>query len=87
MPYIKQARRDALRKNGHDMEGAGELNYLLTRLALLYIEQRGGVECLSYQMINDIIGAFEGAKMEFYRRIAVPYEQSKIRTNGDVYPL
>ena len=65
------------------MEGSGELNYLFTRLALRYMEQRG----LSYQTINDIVGALEGAKMEFYRRIAIPYEQSKIRTNGDVFPL
>ena len=83
MPYITQQRRDALRKNGHDMEGAGELNYLLTRLALLYIEQHG----LSYRAINDIVGAFEAAKLEFYRRIAVPYEEGKRRTNGEVYPL
>ena len=87
MPYIKQERRDALRKNGHDMDGPGELNFLMTRLALLYIEQRGGIEALSYQQINDILGAFEGAKLEFYRRVAVPYEQSKIRQNGDVYPI
>lgn len=83
MPYIKQERRDALLKNGHDMESAGELNYILTRIALKYLEQHS----LSYKTINDIVGALEGAKMEFYRRIAVPYEQSKIRTNGDVYPI
>ena len=38
-----------------------------------------------YQTINDILGALEGAKMEFYRRVAVPYEQEKILDNGDVY--
>jgi hypothetical protein len=27
-----------------------------------------------------------GAKMEAYRRIAVPYEDSKISANGDVFP-
>lgn len=31
------------------------------------------------------MGAVEGAKTEFYRRIAVPYEEKKIRENGDVY--
>ncbi len=81
MPYIKQERRDNLRQNGHDMESPGELNYLITRLALLYVEQRG----LSYQTINDIVGALEGAKQEFYRRVAVPYEQEAIARNGDVY--
>jgi hypothetical protein len=39
----------------------------------------------SYQSINDVLGALEGAKLEFYRRIAAPYEDTKIQENGDVY--
>ena len=39
----------------------------------------------SYATINDIIGALEGAKMEFYRRVVAPYEDEKIKENGDVY--
>jgi hypothetical protein len=39
----------------------------------------------NYQVINDIIGALEGAKMEFYRRVVIPYEDRKIIENGDVY--
>jgi len=81
MPYIKQERRDALLKNGHDMAGAGELNYILTRILIQYIEHRG----MSYQTINDIVGAVEGAKLEFYRRVVAPYEDIKIKENGDVY--
>lgn len=38
-----------------------------------------------YQDINDIMGAIEGAKLEFYRRIAAPYENEKITENGDVW--
>lgn len=34
--------------------------------------------------INDCIGACEGAKLEFYRRVASPYEDVKIKQNGDV---
>ena len=88
MPYIKQEDREAFRIPGLeavylDADNAGQLNYLFTKIALTYIENKK----LSYQTINDIIGALEGAKMEFYRRIAVPYEQSKIRQNGDIYPL
>lgn len=43
-------------------------------------------EPLNYQMINDVMGALESAKLEFYRRIAVPYEETKRKDNGDVYP-
>ena len=39
----------------------------------------------NYQAINDIVGAVEGAKLEFVRRIVNPYEDKKIKENGDVY--
>lgn len=59
----------------------GELNYGFSCL----IDQYMAVKGLSYQTINDIVGALEGAKLEFYRRIAVPYEEKKLEENGDVY--
>jgi len=63
-------------------ETAGELNFALTLLVAEYIQRKG----LNYQNINDVMGALEGAKAEFYRRVAAPYEDTKIQQNGDVYP-
>ena len=63
------------------MRTAGELNYMLTCVIREYMERRK----LSYQVINDIIGALEGAKLEFYARVARPYEDSAKDRNGDVY--
>ena len=83
MPYIKQERRKDLLKSGHDMDGPGELNYIVTRILNLYVEQHG----ISYKSLNDVMGALEGAKMEFYRRVVVPYEEEKLNLNGDVYPI
>ena len=40
---------------------------------------------LNYQTCNDVMGALEGAKAEFYRRVVGPYEDQKIEENGDVY--
>jgi hypothetical protein len=40
---------------------------------------------LTYQTMNDCLGALEGAKLEFYRRVVVPYEEQKKYENGDVY--
>lgn len=57
------------------------MNYLFTKLALDYV--RSG-RAFGYQAINDVLGAFEGAKQEFYRRFAAPYEDDKIMENGDV---
>ena len=85
MPYIKQDRREALAyvsRNGEEVPGtAGELNYLLTETCLEYCRAKG----LNYATINDVLGALEGAKLEFYRRVAAPYENTKIEQNGDVY--
>ena len=81
MPYIKPDRRKALAKLAQP-ENAGELNYLFSRIVTDYLIVQGQ----DYQHINDCIGALEGAKLELYRRVAVPYEDGKIKINGDVYP-
>ena len=75
MPYIPKDRRGRLPEN------SGELNYAFTYLINYYLGLRGK----SYQTLNDIIGALEGAKLEFVRRIVNPYEQVKMEDNGDVY--
>ncbi len=62
-------------------ETAGHLNYLITNLCQNYLHIKG----LSYTTINEIVGALTCAKDEFYRRVAVPYEDKKIKENGDVY--
>lgn len=80
MPYIKQERRDPCFWIDHD-PNAGDLNYSITMQCKHYLDQKG----LSYQTINDILGALEGAKAEFYARVARPYEDTKREENGDVY--
>lgn len=83
MPYINKLRRLNYEDTPLDelyMNNPGELNYLITRICASYWSANNG-----YQGINDIVGALEGAKLEFYRRVAVPYEDTKIIENGDVY--
>lgn len=81
MPYVPQKRRGALRQEGKAND-AGELNYQITRLLVNYTQQH----TLKYKTINDVMGALEGAKAEYYRRVAAPYEDGKIIENGDVFP-
>jgi len=82
MPYIKQHDREQfLALNELVILTPGELNYTITMLLKNYLAYHNH----SYQTINDIMGALEGAKAEFYRRVAVPYEDKKIKENGDVY--
>lgn len=80
MPYIQQRQRTELAE-GREMANSGELNYTLTLVLNKYMNSKG----VSYNTINDILGALEGCKLEFYRRIAKPYEDNKLSLNGDVY--
>ena len=85
MPYIKQRRRlqldtVAIEDSKFEIKSPGELNYVITRLIDDYHSRRG-----DYQSVNDVVGALEGAKLEFYRRVAAPYEDQKAMENGDVY--
>ena len=80
MPYIKKERRDAI-ESGDAPKDAGELNFALTNIVDKYLQNRG----LRYAHINEAVGALECAKLEFYRRIAVPYEDQKMKESGDVY--
>lgn len=88
MPYIVQERRKELETPVELAPSAypgspGELNFEFTGAIVNYIDEVG----LNYRTINDVLGALEGAKMEFYRRIVVPYEEKKIAQHGDVYPI
>jgi len=83
MPYIKGKDRikfEAVLEAMPHIKTAGELNYLLTMIAHLYIAQNKE----SYQAYNDIMGALEGCKLELYRREIASYEEIKIIHNGDV---
>lgn len=82
MPYINSLKRNYLIPDFNTLPAdAGELNFIFTEIIKQYLKLNGK----SYQSINDIVGALEGAKMEFYRRVAAPYEDLKIEENGDVY--
>lgn len=84
MPYIKTEDRTKfvdLFCNIPELRGPGELNYLLTMICQDYIKDKG----LRYETLNDVLGALEGCKLEFYRRQVAPYEDQKIQANGDVY--
>jgi hypothetical protein len=89
MPYITRGNKLLFDKSlsellnvvfSHGLSN-GELNYLITQLGLMYLDRHGK----SYNTISDVVKAMECAKLEFYRRVAAPYEDNKIRENGDVY--
>lgn len=86
MPYIPQNQKESFAimlgssRVLHFPSNAGQLNYVITLLIRNYFDTHQ-----NYQGINDIVGALEGSKLEFTRRITNQYEDSKINLNGDVY--
>jgi len=93
MPYIKKKDRTKYDKaiddivNELNLEGitgfypVGELNYLISSIIKKTLDRQG----VRYQNVNAIIGALECAKLELYRRLIAPYEDTKVEENGDVY--
>lgn len=84
MPYIKKDDRIKFERtllSVPALDSPGKLNYLITELCLTYLANKGK----SYQTLNDISGALTNANLEFYRRLSAPYEDLKIKENGDVF--
>lgn len=87
MPYIKSENRKKYEKVLQELLGIlkalppeevdGELNYVVTKILK-------GVYPLRYFHINKAVGVLECIKLEFYRRVAAPYEDLKIKESGDV---
>lgn len=81
MPYISQKNRLKFNFAQVRPTDAGELNYVITKIVKDYLKRKVGI---SYDGINEVIGVLECAKLEMYRMIASPYEDFKIKENGDV---
>jgi len=89
MPYIKKEMRkifddeiDALisklsEQDENKIDGC--LNYIITKIInAVYAKEP------NYFKLNRAIGVLEAVKQEFYRRRIAPYEDEKIKENGDV---
>lgn len=82
MPYILKKQREKYRIGGKaHIPTPGELTYLLVHLVRIYMKDKPD----SYQIFNEVVGCLECCKQEFYRRIMAPYEDQKLKDNGDVF--
>jgi hypothetical protein len=84
MPYIHKDRRqvfnDLLEEIGILINNKGEFNYCVSMLMKWYISIHGE----NYQNLSDAKGALIDAADEFTRRYINPYEDIKIKENGDI---
>jgi len=91
MPYIKPEIREQYDpileeiiinlRTETDENLAGVLNYCISKMVYTI-----AMDDMSYHRINFLMGMLECSKEEFYRRVAIPYENEKIVQNGDVIP-
>lgn len=87
MPHLKELLTKERLDAGGTAYAASHLNYAITRQIIRYVQDQvdqGGQ--LTYQIVNDVLGALEGAKGEFQRQIVDPFEATKAAENGNVYP-
>lgn len=87
MPYIKSENRKKFIKTLSEAQlvfdkntTPGDFNYLVSKLAKIYIWYKGE----SYQTYNDLMGALTGAQLELYRKKISSYEDEKLNENGDI---
>lgn len=80
MPYIKQYLRLQVLRT-YVPHNAGEFAFLISQLIVRYIKHKG----LSYETLHSIDGILGTSHNEFRRRVLNPYEDQKIKENGDVY--
>ena len=88
MPYIQNEQRQYINKEISELvdkisslpksDRAGILNYTVSKMI-------DSLYDLKYSEINEAIGALECIKQEYYRRLAGPYEDTKVIQNGDVF--
>lgn len=87
MPYITKEDRNRIAGFAEEeiyigqIRNGGDLNYSISILCAQYIREHG----ISYKNISDVIGALEGAKQEFFRKVVDSYENLKEMQNGGVY--
>jgi len=86
MPYISQDDRDGFEEfrgviADVNPTTAGELQYMIAIMIKEFMKNSD----YRYQDMNNVMGALNGANLEFYRRYVGPYEDECITKNGDVF--
>ena len=78
-PYIDTQSKNDVYTSG--AQNVGQLTYVLTESCIEYVARKQE----SFQVYAEILGALEATKLELYRRLITPYEESKRLLNGDIF--
>jgi len=78
MPYIPEYERDST-DTSLGPNSVGQLTYVLYKTCVDYLE-----EPARFADYAEVLGALEATKLELYRCRIAPYEDEKIKENGDI---
>lgn len=96
MPYISPDRRDyylpqidiladKIRSVAGNEEIDGDLNFIISTLvSRALLTGKDGTKRKKYHFLERVVGIFECAKLEFYRRVMGPKEDMAIVKNKDL---
>ena len=85
MPYVTESRRVVLddmrlKDVGWECRNAGDLCYCIYKMMVTYLRKHER----KFLVMAQAMSAAENAVREFYRREVAPYEDEKIKENGDI---
>lgn len=84
MPYIDEKGREQFEQEifnlGAKISNVGELNYVITRVALQYLKKIG----MNYSNFSNVTGTLNLVPLEIWRRLGTQYEHMKMNLNGDL---
>ncbi len=83
MPYIGPNRETIdphIQPLAEQIRTPGDLNYAITRLFMRFLLANG----IDYDNINAVAGVLQKALAEFDERVTRPYEELKLKQNGDI---
>ena len=91
MPYIdpkaRQLMDDDIQMLRTWIKSPGQLNYAISKLIHLYLQEGEVNYEINYASLNEVIGVLECAKLELYRKVVSKYEDKMKWSNGPVSEL
>lgn len=79
MPHLEKSVKDSLDYRIIAASEPGHLTYRLYKECLGYIKYKGK----RFAILCEVIGALFCCALELYRLVVAPYEDSKIKENGE----
>lgn len=81
VPHVDVEAKERI-KSGDDPQTVGELTYALTRPIKAFIRSR---EKRNFETFALVLGALSSVTKDFYDHIVKPYEDQKVRENGNAW--